>query len=282
MGGLRLLGTTFSRWYDHEGQRLGAALAFYSLFAVAPLTIFILLLVSAFYEQQTVSEKIVQYAHDIAGDTAANLTNTVLAAARKPSHGTLAKAIAIVTLIFGASGAFSELRADLNKMWDARSQGSGIIAMVVQRAFAFVLVIAAGVLLFASMILSTVITVVGRFFAGVIPVPAVLLNLANSVVMFAVLTVIFVLIYRYVPDLRLPWKVLWTGGAVSALLFVIGKALLSVYLATAAVGSAYGAAGSVIAIAAWIYYSAQIFLLGAEFTYVWSGRVSHPESAKRP
>jgi membrane protein len=267
-----LVSQTFSRWNDHEGQRLGAALSYYTLLSAAPLLVFILLLVSYFYGHQQVYDKIVYYARTVAGDTAAQFADTLLSATRKPAHGLLAGVIAIVTLLFGASGAFSELRDDLNKMWDARPRRTGVWGMVMQRVFSFLLVIAAGALLFASMILTTVISVIQKTFSSIVPVPPMVLEIANFIISMAALTVVFVLIYRFVPDLVLPWRVLWTGAAVSALLFVIGKALLGFYLAKAGVGSAYGAAGSVIAIAAWIYYSAQIFLLGAEFTYVWSGR----------
>jgi len=279
MQAVRLLGQTFSRWNDHEGQRLGAALAFYTLLSAAPLAIFILLAVSAFYGQHTVQENMIFYAQAIAGNTAGELVHTFLTTARKPTHGFAAGAVGLVTLLFGASGAFTELRDDLNKMWDARPRRTGIVGMIVQRAFAFLLVISAGALLFASMILTTAVTIVGRTFSNAIPVPPLLLDILNFVVSFVALTLVFALIYRYVPDLILPWRVLWIGASVSALLFVIGKALLGIYLAKAGVGSAYGAAGSVIAIAAWIYYSAQIFLLGAEFTYVWSGRAAASKTA---
>jgi membrane protein len=274
MSAASLVGKTFSRWNDHEGQRLGAALAFYALFSAAPLLVFILLALSRFYGRQEVEEKIIYYAHSILGDTVARFAGTILAGAGKPDHGTLAAIIAVVTLLFGASGAFLELRDDLNKMWDARPRHDGIFGMIARKVFAFGLVIAAGALLFGLTILSTAVSVIERFFSDLIPVPLIVVDFTNSVVSLVGFTVVFALIYRYVPDLVLPWRSLWTGATVSALLFVIGKALLSWYFAKAGIGSAYGAAGSVIAIAAWIYYSAQIFLLGAEFTYVWSGRTA--------
>ncbi len=272
MSAATLVGQTFSRWNDHEGQRLGAALAFYTLLSSAPLLLFILLALSAFYGQQAVEERIVYYAQTMAGDTAARLAQTILESARRPSHGTLAGLIAFGTLLFGASSAFAELREDLNKIWDARPRANGIRGLVIQRAIAFLLVIGAGAIMFILMVLTTVVSLISNFFSQAIPVPPIVLGAANLVVSFVVLALIFALIYRFVPDLVLPWRVLWTGAAVSALLFVVGKALVGLYLVKAGVGSAYGAAGSLIAIAFWIYYSAQIFLLGAEFTYVWSGR----------
>jgi membrane protein len=272
MGAATLVGQTFSRWNDNEGQRLGAALAFYTLLSSAPLLLLILLALSCFYGQQAVEERIVNYAQTIAGDTAARLAQTFLESARRPSHGTLASVFATGALLFGASSVFAELRDDLNKMWDARPRSNGILGLLIQRAFAFLLVIAAGALMFVMMVLSTVVELIA-WFTAYFPVPAIMLDVANFIVSFVTFTLIFALIYRFVPDVVLPWNVLWTGASVSALLFVVGKALVGLYLAKAGVASAYGAAGSVIAIAFWIYYSAQIFLLGAEFTYVWSGRV---------
>jgi membrane protein len=272
MSAAGLVSKTFSRWSDHEGQRLGAALAFYSILSAAPLLIFLLLLASMFYGQQTVADKIVEVAQSVMGQTGANVARNILEHAHQTRHGTLAGILGLITLLFGASGAFNELHDDLNKMWDAHPPKKGVMGMIAQRAFSFVLVIGAGVLLFASIVATTTLQVITKFFSSAVPVPPLLLDAANFVVSFGVLTVVFVLIYRFVPDCVLPWKVLWTGAAVSALLFVIGKIILGAYLSKAGVGSAYGAAGSLIAIAFWIYYSAQIFFLGAEFTYVWSAR----------
>src|SRR5579883_2580917 len=272
MSAATLVTRTFSRWSDHEGQRLGAALAFYTLISAAPLFIFLLLAASSLIDPQEAQQKLTQVAHAVAGSTGAQLASTVFASAKQHQHGTVAGIIGLLTLLFGASGAFSELRDDLNKMWDAHPRSHGVWGIIAQRAFAFVLVIAAGVLLMVLMLASAAVAIVAKFLSGQLPVPTSVLDAANFIVSFFVLMGIFLLIYRFVPDLVLPWKALRTGAAVSALLLVIGKALLGWYLGRAGVGSAYGAAGSVIAIAFWIYYSAQIFLLGAEFTYVWSRR----------
>lgn len=281
MSAVALVGRTFSRWNDHEGQRLGAALAFYTLLSAAPLLVFILLAVSAFYGRGAVEQKIVHVTQTMMGQTAADVARGLLENAHRPNHTALAGAIALFTLIFGASGAFSELRDDLNKMWDAHASRRGIFGIVIQRAFAFLLVIAVGVLMIVLMLASAATELISQFFQSILPVPPFALNIGNFVISFVAITVVMVLIYRFVPDLVLPWKVLWTGAAVSAVLFVIGKALIGIYLAKAGVGSAYGAAGSLIAIAFWVYYSAQIFLLGAEFTYVWSGRGAPPQERRR-
>jgi len=280
MSAVALLGQTFSRWNDHEGQRLGAALAFYTLLSAAPMLVFLLLAVSSFYGQEVVQDKIIYITQTIMGPNAATVVQNVLASAQQHGHRT-AGIVALITLAFGASGAFTELRDDLNKMWDARSRRRGILGIVIQRAFAFLLVVSVGVLMIVLMVASAVVGVIGGFFQSMLPFPAFLLDVANFLVSFAVFTLVIALIYRFVPDLVLPWRALWTGAAVSAVLFVIGKGLVGWYLAKAGVGSAYGAAGTLIAIAFWVYYSAQIFLLGAEFTYVWSGRGSPIQQTRR-
>ena len=265
-----LLRQTFSRWNDHEGQRLGAALAFYTLLSAAPFAIFLLLILSKFFARQEVEANMVNGAQQLMGPRAASFVRTLLTSSRHTTHADLASGVALFTLLFGASGAFIELREDLNKMWDAREKTRGILGIVVQRIFGFILVLLTGCLLVVSMLATAALSVVADSIRQSIPVPPVVLEAANFIVSFAVLTLVFALIFRFVPDLTLPWKSLWRGAAASAVLFVVGKALLGFYLSKAAVGSAYGAAGSLIAIAFWVYYSAQIFLLGAEFTYIWS------------
>src|SRR5581483_7342656 len=144
MSSATLVTRTFSRWNDHEGQRLGAALAFYTMLSSAPLLLFLLIASSYFYGRAAVEQNIVRYLQNLMGDTAAQLARTILASTRNTHHGTLAGVIATATLLFGASAAFAELRDDLNKMWDARPRHTGWVGVIVQRIFAFVLVIAAG------------------------------------------------------------------------------------------------------------------------------------------
>ncbi|MGH9558696.1 MAG: YihY/virulence factor BrkB family protein [Bryobacteraceae bacterium] len=274
---------TFSRWIDHEGQRLGAALAFYTLLSAAPFALFLLLVLSTFFTHQEVEGKMVDTAQQLIGPRGASFMKTILTSAKHPSHPDLTSGIALFTLLFGASGAFVELRDALNKMWDARPKESGIWGIVWQRIFGFFLVFLTGCLLVASVLATTAVSFIGSYFGGSLPIPGFVLEIGNVIVSWAVLTIVFMLVYRFVPDRVLSWNSLWKGAAVSAILFEIGKALLGFYLSKAGVGSAYGAAGSVVAVSFWIYYSAQIFLLGAEFTYVWAKAPSPaaPEVAPR-
>jgi membrane protein len=261
---------TFSRWNDHDGQRLGAALAFYALLSAAPLLIFVLLAVSTLYGTSRVQADLVTYLHAVAGETAARLTDMLLRQAHRPGAGMIAGYVGVGTLVFGASAAFVELRDDLNKIWSATPRQTGILGLIVQRVFAFFLVFVAGVTLLLVIVAGAAAAFLSRIFTDSLHVPSALIKISDLAISFGALVFVLVLVYRFVPDLVLDWDSLWTGAAVTAALLVITKALLAWYLARASLASAYGAAGSVIAIALWLYFTAQIFLLGAEFTYVWS------------
>ena len=269
---LSVVGGTFVRWSDHDGQRLGAALAFYTLLSAAPLAVFALLIASVFVGRQEAEGKIANFGADVLGPAGAAALNSILVQARQPTHFNVAAAIATAALVFGASSAFLELRDDLNRMWEAHPKGRGVIGIVLQRFFSFMLVLAAGVVLLFSMLATAAVSLIAGLFRGVMPVPSWVLEAGNFLASLIVLSAIFLLIFRFVPDLTLPWKTLWPGALVSALLFTVGKAVLGLYLTKVGVGSTYGAAGSVVAVAFFVYYAAQIFLLGAEFTYLWARR----------
>jgi len=273
---LSVIGTTFSRWNGHDGQRLGAALAFYTLLSAAPLAVLALVIGSIFLGRQAAEGRITNFASQALGPKGASLLDSILLHARQPHHFGVAAAIAIGALLFGASSAFLELRDDLNRMWEVHPKNRGLIGIVLQRIFAFVLVLAAGVVLLASMLATAAVSVISQFFRNLMPVPSWVLEIGNFAASLVVLTLIFLLIFRFVPDLYLPWHVLWPGAVASALLFTFGKALLGLYLTKVGVGSTYGAAGSIVATALFVYYAAQIFLLGAEFTYVWARRKLQP------
>jgi membrane protein len=265
-----ILRKAVSRWSDHDAPRLGAAIAYYAILSLAPLAIFLLAVVSIIFGSKGAEREIVQDAGLLLGRIGANVVRDLLVSARKPAQGIIATGLATLTLIVGASAVFSELRDALNMMWGVRSQTVSFRHMFVYKVFSLALVLAAGVVLLISTFATAAVSLLGHFLAGVIPVPALFLESVNFMLSFSVLTAVFGLIFRFVPDLVLPWKAVGVGAAVSALLFVIGKTVVGLYLSWASIGSAYGAAGSLVAIAVWVYYSAQIFLFGAEFTYVWA------------
>ena len=188
--------------------------------------------------------------------------------AQKPVSGIFASIIGLITLLFGASGVFGELRSALNKIWEVKPEtSSGILAMIRVRFFSFGMVLAVGFLLLVSLIISAALAAIGKFFGGLLPMPEFVLSGINFVVSLLAIAVLFALIFKYVPETKIAWKDVWVGALATALLFTIGKFLIGFYLGKAGVGSAYGAAGSLIVVIIWVYYSSLIFFFGAEFTH---------------
>lgn len=289
---------TFTKWSDHQAPRLGASVAFYSVLSFAPLLVLVAAIAALVFDRNTTQNALIDQARQMIGDRGADTVKSLLASAQKPSSGIFASVVAFITLLFGASGVFSELRDALNTIWDAEpKEQSGWRAMLKQKLFSFGMVLSVGFLLLVSLILSAGLAVIGKFFGQLVPVPVPLLEAINFVVSLGVLTVLFALLFKYVPARSIPWRDVWIGAVLTALLFTVGKFLLGLYLGKAGVGSAYGAAGSLVAVIVWVYYSAQIFFFGAEFTRVYAdadmsrqhqfedqapGRVSRPPVAATP
>jgi membrane protein len=212
--------------------------------------------------------------------TAATTIQGLLAIARKPPHGLLSSVLGGLTLVFGASAVFSELTEALNRMWGGIPKTHWFRGMLRERILSFILVAAVGLLIAVSMVASATVTAVHSMFGRMAPAPMLILEVVNFCISLGASTFLFALIFRFVPYVTLPWKTVAKGATVSALLFVTGKAILGAYLNWAGIGSAYGAAGSLVAVLVWIFYSAQMFYLGAEFTCV-CGQDSLTRAAKR-
>jgi membrane protein len=267
-----LLKKTASEWSDRNAPRLGAALAYYTLLSVAPLLVFLVAICGLAFGHSAAQHKILGQVRDVAGPQVARALLATLRNARHASSGIFASAAALLTLLFGASGVFLELRESLNTIWDAppRAPGSFWKNLIWQRLISFGMMLALGFLLLVSLVFSALFAVVLKFFNSYLPLRgAILGELANFVIPLIAISGLFALIYKFVPDVPIKWRDVTVGAVVTAVLFQLGKALLALYLATAAVGSAYGAAGSVVAFVVWVYYSAQIFFFGAIFTHVY-------------
>ena len=263
-----LLRRTFSAWNEHEAPRVGAALAFYSILSMAPLVILAIAIVALFFGHSTAESYLLGQVESMIGEQGSDAVKGMIEHAQKPISGASASVIGGITLLFGASGVFGELRSALNKMWDVKpAAGSGIWGVARERFFSFGMVLAVGFLLLVSLIISAGLAALGKSFGGFLRVHEFVLSGMNVILSLAGTTGLFALIFRYVPEARAPWKDVWLGGAATALLFTIGKHLIGLYLGEAAVGSAYGAAGSLVVILVWVYYSAMIFIFGAEFTH---------------
>jgi membrane protein len=268
-----LLKKTASEWTDRNAPRLGAALAYYSLLSVAPLLVFLVAVCGLAFGQSAAQHKLLGQVQEMAGPSVARALLTILRNAHHASSGIFASIAALVTLLFGASGVFLELRESLNTIWDAPSRSSMPFwkDLVWQRLISFCMVVALGLLLLASLLVSAASAVVLKFFRNYLPPRAAVLGeLANFLIPLIAIAVLFALIYKFVPDVPIKWRDVAVGAVVTAVLFQIGKTLLALYLATAGVGSTYGAAGSIVAFIVWVYYSAQIFFFGAIFTHVYA------------
>ena len=264
----QILKRSFAEWNRHEAPRLGAALAFYTILSMAPLLIVVVAIAGFVFGKAMVQKEILTQITALVGQSGEAAVRAMLTSAHNPAAGVVSSVLGVVVLLFGASGVFTELRSTLNIIFDAEAAESkgGLMGMVRERLFSFGMVLAVGFLLLVSLVVSSFLAALGRYSSGILPLPEAVLQAINFIVSFAVITCIFAVTFRYVPDIRLRWKPLWIGAAFTAFLFTIGKFLIGLYLGKAAVGSAYGAAGSVVVIIVWLYYSAQILFFGAAFT----------------
>jgi membrane protein len=258
----------FAAWNAHEAPRLGAALAFYTVLSLAPLVIVVIGIAGLFFGRSTAQTQLLTQVESMIGHQGAEAVKAVVQHGETPAYGGIAAIIGMITLLFGASGVFGELKSALDKMSDVKPErGGGLWGTIKQRLFSFGMVLAVGFLLLVSLLVSAALAALSKFVSGLLPMPGIILTSIDFALSFGAITVLFALIFRYVPAARAAWRNVWIGAAVTALLFVIGKFLTGLYLGKAAVGSAYGAAGSLVVVIVWVYYSAMIFLFGAEFTH---------------
>jgi membrane protein len=262
------LNETFWAWNAHEAPRLGAALSFYTMLSLAPLVILVIAIASLVSGHSAAQNEIVRQVQGIMGAEGAKAVESVIEHGKKPA-GVFASVIGAITLLVGASGAFSELQSALNKIWDVQPKDrNGVASLIKARLFSFGMVLAVGFLLLVSLVITAGLAVLGKFFAEVLPMSELLMHTINFAVSFAGISALFALIFKYVPEAKIDWKDVGEGAIATALLFTFGKSLIGLYLGKAAVGSAYGAAGSLIVVIVWVYYSAMVFFFGAEFAHV--------------
>ena len=274
-----------NQWNRHNAPRLGASLAFYSLLSLAPLLLVLVSIVGLVFGKSAAREETVREVEALIGPAAGKAIGAFLQGSRNTTHGLIATVAGLITLLFSASGVVIELRDALNTIWDMPTKttsGLQVIASFVKaRLFSFAIVFAIGFLLVVSLALSTWISALGALSASILPGESVLLHVANSLLSFLIITFLFAAIYRVMPDLRIEWRDVLLGGAVTSLLFTIGKLVLGIYLGRASFASTYGAAASIVVLIAWVYYSAQIFFFGAEFTRAFAMRHGSAPLARR-
>jgi membrane protein len=268
-----LIKGTASSWSEINAPRLGAALAFYTMLSTAPLVILCIAIAGLAFSRDAAQGQVVAQIQSVVGSEGAIAIQGLLQHASRPGASYLAAALGFLVLLWSASGVFGELRDALNLIWGVKStSGSGLVGVVKYRFFSFTMVLAIGFLLLVSLLLSAAVAAVSKYVGGALPLPAVVLHVGNILLSFVSITVLFALIYRFVPDVHIEWEDVWIGAAATSLVFSLGKFLIGLYLGREGVASAYGAASSLVVFIIWVYYSAQIFYLGAEFTHAFAER----------
>jgi membrane protein len=264
---------TVRDWLDDKAPRLGAALAYYTVFSIAPLIVIVIAIAGMWFGQEAAQGQIMAQLTGLVGEKGAEAIGGMLEAANKPREGMIASVLAIATLVFGATGVFIQLQDALNTIWEVKPKpGRGIWGFVRQRLLSLAMVFGIGFLLLVSLVLSAGLAAAGKWFEGAMPGGEQVWHAINFGVSFAVIAALFTLMFKYLPDVKIAWSDVWLGGVLTALLFTAGKFALGMYLGRSGVSSAYGAAGSLVVLLLWVYYSAQILFFGAEFTQVYANR----------
>jgi membrane protein len=264
---------TFKEWSSDQASRLAAALSYYAIFSMAPLLLVLISVAGLVLGQAAAQGEIVGQIQQAVGPSAAQAIQSILAHTRSHTSGIIGTVVGTVTLLLGAAGLFGQLQGGLNTVWGVRPKpGGGILRMLKNRALGFAMVLLAGIVLLLSLVLSAGLSALGGLSSGVLPGSNVLWQVLSFVVAFAVITLMVALIFKYLPHVQVAWRDIWIGAAVTGFLFSIGKYLLGLYLGRSSASSTYGAAGSLVVLLLWVYYSAQIFYLGAEFTQVYARR----------
>jgi membrane protein len=270
-----LLTNTWTEFSDDDCTSMAAAIAYYTIFSLAPSLVLVVMLVSLFWDPHQVQGKVQQQLADLFGQQGAQQVHAMMNNATQNRSGWTA-VLGFIALALGATGLFSQLQAALNRTWEVAPdpRRSGIKGYVAKRLLSFAMILLIALLLFASLLLSAALSAFSGQLAAWLPgaISGPLLRWTDFGFSFVVTTVLFATVFKWLPDAKVPWSSVLVGAVVTSLLFVLGKMLIGVYLGHVNLGSAYGAAGSLVLVLVWVYYSAMILLLGAEFTQVWAQR----------
>lgn len=276
-GWLSLLRQSASDFMDDDCLSMGAALSYYAVFSLPALLILILLIAGAVLDPQQVQEALQGQLGNLMGPAAGEEIQTILAHADRPGGGgLLTTLLGVATLLFGATGAFAQLQASLNRAWEVGPdpQQGGLKSFILKRVFSFGMILGIAFLLLVSLALTAALSAFGHALESLLPggTSQLLLHVVNLVISFAVIALLFAAMFKVLPDAEIAWRDVWAGAIVTALLFVIGKFVLGLYLGKSNPGEAFGAAGALVLMLLWIYYSSLILLFGAEFTQTWAER----------
>jgi membrane protein len=261
---------TYNEWSSDNAMTLGAALAFYTTFSLAPLFILVIAVFGYAVGQETVQAEILKRSRELIGEQGASSIRTMIGSYHSGSS-ILATILGILIILLGATSAFVMLKQALNIVWGARANPNAPIwNMVKERLLSFLMIFFVGILMILSLAFSVALSFLSSFFRYLLPFTPFFMQLADLSLSILLITLLFAVIYRVLPDVEIAWTDVWVGSVITAILFTAGKFLIGLYLGRSSVSSAYGAAGSLVIILLWIYYSAQIFLIGAEITKVYA------------
>lgn len=272
-----MLQETVADYIEDEALSRGAAIAYYTIFSIAPVLVICIAIAGLVFGEEAAQGAMVGQLRGMMGDQAAEAVQTMIASAGNKASGIWATVIGIGTLLVTATGVFGEMQAALNVIWKAEPQATSVTGYLKARAASLGLVATLGFLLLVSLVVSAALTALGSTMNRIVPGWETLLHLINFAVSFLMVSALFAAIYKILPDRQLRWKDVAVGAVATAFLFTVGKTLIGLYIGSSSVASSYGAAGALVIVLLWIYYSSQIFLLGAEFTKVWA---SHHGSAE--
>jgi membrane protein len=277
---ITLLKETAAAWSGDYAPSMGAALSYYTLFSIAPLLLIVIAVAGLVFGAEAARGEIFGQLAGLIGAEGAKAVEGLLAAADRPTQGAIATVVGVLTLLLGATTVFGELQNALDRIWraPAREQAKGWWNLLRTRLLSFGMILGIAFLLMVSLVLSAAISALGKWWGSA----EVVAHVLEIVLSFGLTTVLFALIYKYIPRVHVGWHDVWIGAAVTALLFAVGKFLIGLYLGKSSVASAFGAAGSLVVLMVWVYYSAQIFLFGAEFTWVYAHEYGSRRGQPRP
>lgn len=264
---------TLRQWQEDKAQQLAAALAFYSLLSLGPLLLIAISIAGLVFGQEAASGQLMAEMEGLVGEAGAGAIQTIVVNSRQETRSVIAAIIGLATLLVGASGVFGQLQGALNTIWRAPPvRRERFWQLVRKRLLSFVMVLGIGFLLLVSLVVSAVLAAMGNYLASTLPAMAGMLEMVNGLVSVAIITLLFAMMFKILPDIHIRWRDVWSGALLAALLFTLGKSFIGLYLGRSAVTSTYGAAGSLVVLMLWVYYSSLILLFGAKLAFVASGQ----------
>jgi membrane protein len=266
---------TVTAWIADFAPSMGAAVAYYTTFSIAPLLVIVISIAGIFYGTDAASGYLYAQLADLLGDQGAQVVRDMVDRAGATEDGIIAPIISVALLLIGATTVFAELQGDLDRIWKAPAakKSTGVWALLRSRILSLGMVVSIGFLMLVSLVFSAALAALAKWWGGLFADFAWLLRILDITISLGVISVMFALMYKILPRVKISWHDVWIGSIATALLFAVGKFLVGLYIGRSQVASSFGAAGSLVVVLIWVYYSAQIFLLGAEFTWVYAHRL---------